>query len=102
MVLVRTCFPFGDSANKSQQCSLHHTAIIISEHVEENPKIHTQQPIVSCLVDPERFDADPDPTFQADADPDPAPDTNPFTMVIHFFSSNLQLLFPKSSKTCHV
>ena len=79
-----------------------HTAIIISEHVEENPKIHTQQPIVSCLVDPERFDADPDPTFQADADPDPAPDTNPFTMVIHFFSSNLQLLFPKSSKTCHV
>ena len=25
------------------------------------------------VVDPERFDADPDPTFQADADPDPNP-----------------------------
>ena len=23
------------------------------------------------MADPERFDADPDPTFQADADPDP-------------------------------
>ena len=29
------------------------------------------------MADPERFDADPDPTFQADADPDP----NPFTRV---------------------
>ena len=28
----------------------------------------------SNVADPERFDADPDPTFQADADPDPAPD----------------------------
>ena len=56
------------------------------------------------MADPERFDADPDSTFQADADPnpDPAPDPNPFTRVRHFFSSNLQLLFPKSSKTCHV
>ena len=56
------------------------------------------------MVDPERFDANPDPTFQADADPDPAsdPDPNPFTRVRNFFSSNLQLLFPKSSKTCHV
>ena len=50
------------------------------------------------MADTERFDADPDPTVQADADPDP----NPFTRVRHFFSSNLQLLFPKSSKTCHV
>ena len=23
------------------------------------------------MADPDRFDADPDPTFQADADPDP-------------------------------
>ena len=57
-------------------------------------------------ADPERFDADPDPTFQADADPDPAPDAdpnpNPFTRVSIFSSSNLQLLFPKSFKTCHV
>ena len=29
------------------------------------------------MADPERFDADPDPTFKADADPDP----NPFTRV---------------------
>ena len=41
------------------------------------------------MADPEHFNADPDPTFQADADPDPNP-------------SYLQLLFPKSSKTCHV
>ena len=58
------------------------------------------------MADPERFDADPDPTFQADADPDPAPDLdpepNPFTRVKIFSSSNLQLLFPKPSKTCHV
>ena len=50
------------------------------------------------MADPERFDADPDHTFQADADPDP----NPFTRKIIFSSSNLQLLFPKSFKTCHV
>ena len=49
------------------------------------------------MADPERFDADQDPTFQADADPD----LNPFTRVKMFSSSNLQLLFPKSSKTCH-
>ena len=57
---------------------------------------------MTSVADPERFDADPDPdiTFQADADPDPYP--NPFTRVRNFFSSNLQLLFPKSSKTCHV
>ena len=37
------------------------------------------------MADPERFDADPDPTFKADADPDP----NPFTMVkIFFFKSS--------------
>ena len=33
------------------------------------------------MADPERFDAGPDPTFQADADPDP----NPFTKVNIFF-----------------
>ena len=52
----------------------------------------------NSVADPEGFDADPDPTFQADADPDP----NPFTRVRNLFSSYLQLLFPKSSKTCHV
>ena len=33
------------------------------------------------VADPERFDADPDPTFKADADPDP----NPFTRVKNVF-----------------
>ena len=33
------------------------------------------------MADPERFDADQDPTFQADADPD----LNPFTRVRNFF-----------------
>ena len=35
------------------------------------------------MADPERFDADSDPTSKADADPDPAPapDPNPFTRV---------------------
>ena len=37
----------------------------------------------SSVADPERFDADPDPTFQADADP--APDLNHFTS---FFKSS--------------
>ena len=37
--------------------------------------------LTSSVADPERFDADPDPTFQADADPDP----NPFTRVRNFF-----------------
>ena len=41
------------------------------------------------MADPERFHADPDPTFQADADPDPDP--NPFTRVEIFFL-NLQNL----------
>ena len=36
-------------------------------------------PPANSVADPERFDADPDPTFQADADP------NPFTRVRHFF-----------------
>ena len=35
------------------------------------------------MADPERFDADPDPAFQADTDP--APDPNPFTRVRNFF-----------------
>ena len=57
------------------------------------------------MADPERFDADPDPypdpTFKADADPDPDPNPNPFARVKKKISSNLQLLFPKSPKTCH-
>ena len=58
----------------------------------------------TSVANPERFDADvdSDPTFQADADPDPDPDPNPFTRVRNLFSSNFQLLFPKSSKTWHV
>ena len=36
-------------------------------------------------MDPERFDADPDTTFQADADPDSAPDSNHFTRSRNFF-----------------
>ena len=39
----------------------------------------------SSVADPERFDANPDPTFQADADPDPASDPNPFTRVRNVF-----------------
>ena len=35
------------------------------------------------MADPEHFDADPDPTFQADADP--APDPNPYTRVRNIF-----------------
>ena len=47
---------------------------------------HFVMSFVTCLhsnsvADPERFDADPDPTFQADADPDP----NPFTRVKKMF-----------------
>ena len=37
------------------------------------------------MADPERFDADPDPTFQADADPDPDLDPNTFTRVKFFY-----------------
>ena len=48
------------------------------------------------MANPERFDADPDPTFQGDADPD----QNPFTSRKKI-SSNLQLLFSKSPKTCN-
>ena len=32
------------------------------------------QVVQTSVADPERFDADPDPTFRGDADPDPAPD----------------------------
>ena len=55
---------------------------------------------ISSVADPERFDADPDPTFQADADQALDPDPNPFTRVNIFFA-NLQLYFSKSPKTCH-
>ena len=58
------------------------------------------------MADPERYDADPDPTFHADGDPDPAPDTDP-----NFFLSRVRkvfvkifnyVLFSKSYKTYHV
>ena len=44
------------------------------------------------MADPERFDADPDPSFYADADADP----NPKKLLARerkFFSSYLQLFF---------
>ena len=56
------------------------------------------------MADPERFYADPDPTFQADADPDLAPAPDPkifvarerkkmfFQIFIFFFSIILQNL----------
>ena len=43
-------------------------------------------PVKSSVADPERFDADTDPTFKADADP---ADPNPFTRVNkNFFKSS--------------
>ena len=54
-------------------------------------KLYSNCALQTSVADPERFDADPDPTFQADADPDP----NPFTRVKIFF-------LPKSSKSCHM
>ena len=56
---------------------------------------HSKNVVLGSVADQERFDADPDPTFQADADP------NPIIRVQKKFSSNLPLLFPKSSKTWH-
>ena len=49
------------------------------------------QGLRSSVVDPGRFDADPDPTFQADADPDPKlvqlwRKKNFFQIFIFFFS----------------
>ena len=46
------------------------------------------------MANPERFDADPDPTFQGDADPD----QNPFTGVKkNFFKSSI-IVFKVSQK----
>ena len=47
------------------------------------------------MADPERFEADPDPTFQADADPDP----NPYTRVrlFFFFKTIVSKVFQKLS-----
>ena len=39
--------------------------------------------LLPSVADPERFDADPDPTFQTDADPDP----KYFLLGKEFFSS---------------
>ena len=42
------------------------------------------------MADPERFDADPDPSFQADTDPDP--DSNFFSLgEKKFFSPNIRV-----------
>ena len=46
------------------------------------------------MADPEHFDADPDPTFQADTDPDP----NPFTRVRKVFLQIFKLLFQSLPK----
>ena len=57
---------------------------------------HFVMSFVTCLhsnsvADPERFDADPDPTFQADADLDP----NPFSRVRNFFFNYCFQSLPK-------
>ena len=44
------------------------------------------------VADPERFDADPDPTFQADADPDSNPFTRMKTKFLQIFSYCCQSL----------
>ena len=60
--------------------------------------------LLTSVADPERFDADPDPTFPADADPDPTfpadadPDPNPFTRVRNFFSQIFIYCFQSRSK----
>ena len=41
------------------------------------------------MADPEPFDADPDPTFQAGADPDP----NPSTFVFKVFQNLSCVIF---------
>ena len=46
------------------------------------------------MADPEGFDADPDPTFQADADPDP----NPFTRVRNAFLQIINYCFQSLPK----
>ena len=55
--------------------------------------------LLSSVADPERFDADPDPTFRADADPDPTFRARDRKTNV-FKSSNY--FFPKYYQTCHV
>ena len=48
------------------------------------------------MADPERFDADPDPTFQADADLDPNPNTRVkknFLQIFNYCFQSLPKLF---------
>ena len=54
----------------------------------------------SSVADPERFDADPDLTFQADADPDPTldPNTNPFPRVRNCFLQIFNYCFQSNPK----
>ena len=47
--------------------------------------------VASSVADPERFNADPDPTFQADADLD----SNPFSRVRNFFFNYCFQSLPK-------
>ena len=58
--------------------------------------------VKSSAADPERLDADPDPTFQADTDPDPAPDPNPdpnpSTRVRNFFLQIFNYCFQRLPK----
>ena len=43
------------------------------------------------VADPERFNADPDPTFQADADPDPNSITRVKKMFLQIFNYCFQI-----------
>ena len=47
--------------------------------------------LTDSVADPERFNADPDPTFQADADLD----SNPFSRVRNFFFNYCFQSLPK-------
>ena len=47
-------------------CSITASSVAPSDHTVWRP----QAEIRTSVADPERFDANPDPTFQADADPD--------------------------------
>ena len=47
-------------------CSITASSVTPSDHTVWRPQAEIQ----TSVADPERFDANPDPTFQADADPD--------------------------------
>ena len=59
--------------------------------------------LLSSVADPECFDADLDPTFQADADLDPdPPDPNPFTRVRNLFLQIFNYCFQSLPKLVSV